>query len=229
MKMKIKNIVFAALVVAGMLVPTQSALADEGTSNGAEVPVAEQPKPLEGRVEVGVTLENLRDARLSISRVRKATANLYDEMNRQTFQMMLQPNVVGSTMITTPKPFQTGQLMPPRKKWVDASMAEIGPIIKLFKEDVDIAIESNRRTDVRENAFEELTPIREQAFELVKSSFVDYKNLENATVGPVYDASSVTNLTRQLDSRMKELDKTLKKASRILTKESKAMRKRKAA
>ncbi len=230
--MFIKKTVTAVLVltfIASIPGGSQVSYANDESAAVTETSTSAEPKPLEGRVEIGVTLNDLRDARLSISRARKATANLYDEMNRQAVEMSFTPNFVGTTIITTPTPRFTGQFLPPRKKWVDASMAEIGPIIKLFKEDVDLAIESNRRTDVSEKTGETLTPIREEAFELVKSSFEVYKNLESMTVGPAYDARSISSSITKLDDHMKQLDKTLKKGMSILTKEAKALKKRKSA
>ncbi len=217
----------AFVLIAGVSGSWLSASADESAVPTAETSADSTQKPLEGRVEIGVTLNDLRDARLSISRARKATANLYDEMNRQAVVMNMTPNFVGTTVINTPTPSFTGQLLPPRKKWVDASMAEIGPIIKLFKEDVDQAIESNRRTEVSEKTGATLTPIREEAFELVKTAFTDFQDLENKTAGPPYEMRAISALATKLDDHMKQLDKTLKKGMSILTKEAKAMRKRK--
>ncbi|HEY9869325.1 MAG TPA: hypothetical protein V6D08_09180 [Candidatus Obscuribacterales bacterium] len=176
-------------------------------------------------VKVEVTLNDLRDARLSISRVRKAAANLYDEVTRQQVTMSYNPNFVGTTVIMTPTASFSGRFLPPRKKWVDASMAEIGPIIKLFKEDVDAAIESNRRTEVSESARKELDPLRDEAFAAVNSSFDLYKQLESLTGGPSYDNNSIASVTKELDKQMEQLDRSLKKGIAVLQKEAKSSRK----
>ncbi len=181
---------------------------------------------LQGQVvQIDVTLNDLRDARLSISRVRKATANLYDEVTRQQMTMSFNPNLVGSTVIMTPTPSFTGAFLPPRKKWVDESVEEIGTVINLFKQDVDAAIESNRRTDVRDSARKALEPFREEAFALVKGSFDFYKQLEGMTAGPNYDNQGISSVTTKLDDQMKRLDKTLKNGIKILQKEAKAGKK----
>ena len=163
----------ALAVLAGLNMPAQ---AEEGATTSGDA----ASKPIQGRVEANVALNNWRDARLSISRVRKAAANLYDEMNRQEMIMMsASPTMVGNTVLTRRTPVFTGQLLPPRKKWVDASVAEISPIIKLFKEDVDDAIQSDRRTDVSDEATKQLDPLREQAFTLIKASFDDFQRSSN--------------------------------------------------
>ncbi len=177
-----------------------------------------------GVVQVEVTLNDLRDARLSISRARKATANLYDEVTRQQMTTTYNPNLVGTTVIMTPM-IMSGPLLPARKKWVDESMDDIGPIIKLFKEDVDQAIESNRRTDVSDKSKKTLDPLREEAFASVKESFDLYKELEKLTAGPAYDNAAIASLAKSLDGKFKGLDKTFKKAISILQKEAKASRK----
>lgn len=208
---------FVASIVALQIGSMQPVLAsDDDTASGAT-------KTLQGGVvEVGVTLSQLRDARLSISRVRKATANLFDEVSRQQMMMNYNPNVVGSMLIMAPRPSYTGPVLPPRQKWVDASMAEIRPIIKLFKEDVDIAIESNRRTDVREAARTKLDPLREEVFSLVKKSYEVFDQLEKLTAGPSYNNSAIASATRELDNSVKGLDRTLKRGVGILQKEARA-------
>lgn len=208
---------FLGLVAISIFFAAGSALADE-----------QRPaKPLQGGVvEVQVTLNDLRDARLSISRVRKATANLYDEVTRQQVTMSYNPNLVGTSVIMTPTASFSGPVLPARKKWVDASMAEIGPIIALFKEDVDHAIESDRHTNVSASARKSLDPLRNDAFSAVKKSNETYKALEKATKGPGYDNASIASMTKTLDNQMKQLDKSLKRAISILQKEEKSSRKR---
>lgn len=199
-----------------------------GTTDGAK----DSTSTLKGGVvAVEVTLNDLRDARLSTSRMRKAAANLYDEVTRQEMTMMMNPNVVGSMVIMTPRPTPTGQLMKPRKKWVDEAMDDIGPTIKLFKEDVDSAIETNRRTDVSGSAQTAINAIREEVFSLVKSSFETYKTLEGLTAiqGDNYDNQGIATAAKSLDNDMKKLDKTLKKGIDILQKEAKKAKTAKAA
>ncbi len=181
---------------------------------------------LQGQVvRIDATLNDLRDARLSISRLRKATANLYDEVTRQQMTMSYNPNLIGSTVIMSPVPTFSGAYLPARKKWVDETMEDIGPIINLFKQDVDAAIESNRRTDIRESARKALDPVREEAFALVKGSFDLYKELERLTTGPTYDNQAIASTTTKLDQQIKRLDKTMKRGISILQKEAKAGKK----
>jgi hypothetical protein len=181
-----------------------------------------------GVVEVSVTLNDLRDARLSISRVRKAAANLYDEVTRQQVTMNYNPNIVGTVVISVPTPSFTGQLLPARKKWVKESMGEIGPIINLFKEDVDAAIESDRHTNVSESTRKQLDPLREDAFSLVKSAFGTYKELEGLTAGSSFDNNAIATAAKSLDQDMKQLDKSFKKGISILQKEEKSSKKSRA-
>jgi hypothetical protein len=176
-------------------------------------------------VEVSVTLNNLRDARLSISRVRKAAANLYDEVTRQQLTMNYNPNLVGTTVIMTPSPSFSGGFLPARKKWIVASMSEIGPIINLFKEDVDAAIESNRQTNVSTKTREALDELRTNAFESVNKSFGLYKELEGLTAGASYDNAAIATEVKSLDNQMKKLDQSLKKGTSLLQKEAKAAKK----
>ena len=201
-------------------------------SFAADEPAATAP-PVEtlkgGVVEIQVTLNDLRDARLAISRLRKSTANLYDEVTRQEVTMVTTPNMVGSMVIMTPSPRFTGQFLPARKKWVEESMGEIGPIIKLFKEDVDIAVESNRHTDVSDAAHKKIDPLRDDAFTAINNSFEIYKQLESLTAGGAYDNNAIAGATKKLDGQMKQLDRSIKNGIQLLQKEAKAAKKSKVA
>ncbi|HNB21762.1 MAG TPA: hypothetical protein PKZ32_05085 [Candidatus Melainabacteria bacterium] len=182
--------------------------------------------PLQGQVvQIDVTLNDLRDARLAISRLRKAAANLYDEVTRQQVTMGFNPNVIGTTVIMMPRPSFTGAYLPARPKWVKESMDDIGPILELFKEDVDAAIESNRRTQVSEDARQSLDPLRDDVFARVKTSFATYQQLQQLTAGNTYDNNAIAAASKSLDNQMKELDRQLKRGISILQKEAKAVKK----
>ncbi len=191
---------------------------DEATGAGTDAPASPQ---LKGSVlQVDVQLNNLTDARLDISRARKAIANLYDEVNRQQVTMNYSPNMVGSMVIMTPTP-TFGATLPARKQWVDESMADIVPIIKLFKEEVDLAIENNRQVDVSAATHKRLEPLRDEIFKSVKSSFDTLAQLEGLTSARSYNNQAISSAANTLDKQMKTLDKSLKKAISLLQKEAK--------
>lgn len=208
---------FSTLVLA-----FSPAYSDEtGTGNG-DAPSSVQ---LKGQVvQVDVQLTNLNDARLDISRARKAIANLYDEVTRQQVTMNYTPNVVGTMVIMTPTPSFTGQTLPARSQWVDASMAEIVPIIKLFKEEVDTAIENNRIVAVSDSTHQKLEPLRDEAFKSVKSSFDTLTKLESLTKARPYDNAAIATTSKTLDGQMKGLDNNLKKAISLLRREARTKR-----
>jgi hypothetical protein len=215
-------IIVCATMIATYFVCGQTGTVAEETNSAT--PPATTSTPLKGQVEVSVTLNDLRDARLSISRARKAVANLYDEVTRQQVTMNYNPNLVGTTVIMTPSPSFSGQYLPARKKWVDASMSETSPIINLLKEDVDTAIENDRRTAATDQARKSLDPLRDEAFGLVKDSFERFKGLEQMTAGSTYNNTQIAAASDGLNENLKRLDKTLKKAINILQKDSKRSR-----
>jgi len=219
-----KHAFCAAFLLCSLITAFQPAIGAETTGTTPGEP-ATGTKLKGGVVKVEVTLNDLRDARLSISRLRKATADLYDEVTRQQVTMSYNPNLVGSAVIMTPAASFSGAFLPARPRWVKESMAEIGPIINLFKEDVDAAIESDRRTDVSEATRKRLDPIRDQAFQSVKKSFDLYKQLEGLTAGTSYDNKAIASATKSLDGQVKKLDQSLKRGISILQKEVKAAKK----
>lgn len=211
----------AVISLAFVIGTSLPAIAEDGLESATGNSTS--PATLKGHVvNIDERLNQLRDARLSISRVRKATANLYDEVTRQQVSMSFNPNVVGTTVIMTPSPTFDGQLLPPRKKWVVASMSEIGPIINLFKEDVDAAIQNDSRTSVGAVARKALDPLREKAFASVKTSFDLYQQLVGLTAGATYDNGAIASVTKSLDVQIKQLDKDFKAAISILQKEARA-------
>jgi len=213
---------FCALLIASPIAYS----ADEAAATGDE-PSNVQLKG--GVIKVDVQLNNLTDARLDISRVRKAIANLYDEVTRQQVTMTYSPNMVGTMVIMTPTPTFSGQFLQARSKCADASMSEIVPIIKLFKEEVDVAIEDNRRVDASAATIKQIEPLRDQAFKSVHSSFETLTQLEKLTSTSAYNNQAIATASKSLDKNMKDLDKNLKRAISILQKEAKSTKSTKSA
>lgn len=218
--MMIGRLLPAGLVLALLIASSPAFSADEATESKSDAP---SPVQLKGSViQVDVQLNNLSDARLDISRARKAIANLYDEVTRQQMTMNYTPNMVGSMVIMTPTPTFSGQYLPARKEWVDESMADIVPIIKLFKQEVDTTIENNRIVDASETTRKQLAPLRDQAFASVKQSSDTLVQLERLTSSRPYDNKMIAQVSQFLDKQMKDLDKSLKRAVSILQKEARS-------
>ncbi len=216
--MLIRRLVYIGLL--GSLLASSPVYSQNETGASSDAPSSMQ---LKGQViKVDVQLNNLTDARLDISRARKAIANLYDEVTRQQVTMNYSPNMVGSMMIMTPRPSFSGTFLPARKEWVDESMADIVPIINLFKVEVDTAIENNRQVDVSDATRKKLEPLRAEVFKLVKSSSDTLTQLEGLTNARSYDNQAIASASNSLDKQMKDLDKNLKKAISLLQKEAKS-------
>lgn len=211
----------AVIILLSTLVFTANSKAVDSTDTAQRPPTHLQG----GVVKVQTSIDDLRDARLSISRVRKSVANLYDEVTREQMSMTYNPNLIGTTVITVPMPVRTGITLPARPKWVRASMNEMRPTLTLFKEDVDIAIESDRHVDASERTKEALAPLRSEAFGAVEKSFKIFQQLESLTQGPSFDNESIATNAKSLDKELKELDRSLKKGISILQKEAKASKK----
>lgn len=210
----------ASLVVA--LLVLASLQADCSPEENSPRAGSSTPAPIQGGVvKVQTGLADLRDARLAVSRVRKALANLYDEMTRQEIINTYNVNVIGTTVINVPRPV-VGPTIPARPKWVHASLDEIRPLMNLFKEDTTIAIETDRKVDASDSAKKALDPLRAQAIASVQSAYEVFQSIESLTAGESYDQPAVVSASKSLDKKMKELDKCLKKAIAILQKEAKS-------
>lgn len=214
----LRHLLISSVVAVILLCSFQPNSSGQDKSSSASESV---PAPLQGGiVKVQTGLDDLRDARLSVSRVRKALANLYDEMTRQQLVNSYSVNVVGTSVINVPRPI-VGPTLPARPKWVHASMDEIRPLMNLFKEDTNIAIETDRQVDASESAKKSLEPIRTQAISDVQSAYEVFKSLEALTAGSNYDQPAVVSASKSLDKKMKDLDKSFKKGIAILQKEVK--------
>lgn len=214
-----------SIIVAGLLSLSQQAAlsARDGDTNrvtkATKNSTASQATKSKGTiVEIDETLNKLRDARLAISRVRKESANLYDEVTRH--HMRHNTTMIGTTVMSLASKNFSGKTLPARKRWVDASMAVLGPIISLFKEDVDVAVENNRQTKVSEPVKVAFTSLRTDAVKAVNSSFAIYKHLQSLTAGDNYDNAAIADDVKNLDAQMLALDSSLRNGVSILQKEA---------
>lgn len=178
-----------------------------------------------GAVSVQTAVRDLRDARLAIGRARKATANLFDEVSREDLSASSKDSLVGSSAMISLTPAFSGKYLPPREKWVSASMAEMAPIMNLLKEDVQLAVETNRHVEASDATTKALQPLRKDAFDSVNNSFQNFKELEQLTAGPSYDNHKIAFAARNLDTQLKVADRKLLSAIQILVREAQSSKK----
>ena len=111
----------------------------------SSVPAANQPDsakaPLQGSIQASLRQSNLalRDLAVSSHKLKRACSDLAAEMQRYgTTMQTIGPDAVGMMVIPSinvPVP-DTNNPLPPRKKWVDFYVAQIGQLLGLIQSDL---------------------------------------------------------------------------------------------
>jgi len=165
-----------------------------------------------------VTLENLKESGMAIEKVRRAASDLYEEVAQRQVTLTSTPNVVGFTVLNMPTGFQTGNYLPPRRKWVDAYMQEMVTIIKLMKEENDDVINGKTQLLVPESTRTPLKDLFDQWVGLVSDVYSKLSELEKATQQKLLDNASIANASLSIHKDMKQLEGVRKKVYKILQK-----------
>jgi hypothetical protein len=127
----------------------------------AEAGAAPAEKTLEGNVHASVisALNALKQAGRSATQLRHASGALYDEVSTPEVQIVDEPELIAGVVVSLPISFQTGQLLAPRKKWVDHDMEELTQVYDLIKADVSEIVIPAENKEQAQPIYNELTAI----------------------------------------------------------------------
>lgn len=135
-----KNILCSLSLVLG--VTCSGALADT-TSTTTTTTSQSSGKTLQGTAaSQGVALNaSLRDMRGTVQKLKRTALELIGEVERKDVVIVDEPDVIGGIVIpAAPDPsgmMQMGDLLPPRKKWIDYYMTQIASLINLLDADIN--------------------------------------------------------------------------------------------
>ncbi len=178
--------------------------ATPGSDAGAGSP---QGPVLKGGVRTLVlTLNEVREAGVAIDKVKRLSADLYEEMTRHDVQLEEEPEIIGTTVVYIPVNFDAGTYLPPRKKWVDLYMSQLGPLVTAMKSEItDVEIAVPEETKAR------LRLLFNDWVSVVTDVQTNLAALQNLTCGSAYDTQAIVQQAATVHADMEKLEETRKK------------------
>lgn len=174
---------------------------------------------LKASVQVYVmALEDLRETGMALSKVAGAASDLYEEVSRREVTLTTTPNVVGFTVMNLPSGYTTGNYLPPRKKWVDAYMADMIKVIKLFKEENDDVLNGKGHIIVPQSQKELIKGLYGQWVSVIGDTFNKVAELEKLTAQPMLNNQAIATNALTIHKDMKNLQTLIKKVYKIYQK-----------
>lgn len=177
---------------------------------------------LQGGVKMlALTMNELRDAKTSVDKVKRVSSDIYNEMTRIPVQMGQMVNAVGTTVINIPVPVGIGDALPARPKWVNFYMSELVPLVRLMKEEIDEVEDGTAKWVVRDDLKEALRPYYEDWKKVVKDVDSKVTSLQKLTKRPPYNQELAAKEAKAINKDAKKLQKTRNKIEKVFKKKSK--------
>jgi hypothetical protein len=164
-----------------------------------------KPAPLQGSVQASLKESNLalRDLGVSSHKLKKACSDLAAEMQRYgTTLQTIGPDAVGMMVIPSidiPVP-DTNNPLPPRKKWVDFYVAQIGQLVSLIQSDLqEIVIPQEAQSELGD-ALSQL----QQADWPINN---EYQDVVNLTKGDSYNQNQIVKEANDIQDQGAKMQK----------------------
>jgi hypothetical protein len=160
----------------------------------------------------------------TMKRLLRAAAELKGEANHQGInqndevdQFVLNPyaNFYAPGMNTTGK----GPLLPPRKKWVDYSMAELAKLLEVLHTEVsDLTSPQSALLSAHNNAITAQLDVLGDSYKLLGERYVD---LQSVTKDPPYSNEAITRGTEFIKDGVAGMNECRKRVLHLVQEESK--------
>lgn len=194
---------------------------DNKKNNSPKAPVAQESQPASGVLQGGVqqvevSLTRIRDVSQDVNHVKREVRELYDEATRKVVRIESSPNIIGTTVVSIPYRFETGEYMPPRRKQVENYVAEIGPTLKLLKENVEETESGVRELLVPESLKDDFREIFSDWSNYIKRANTHFDGLEEYVAKSKLTNQELGSKALQLGEDMKGMEVTLKAAFKLV-------------
>lgn len=194
--------------------------AEDSKSNSSKKASESEQAPagaLRGEVQqVEVSLTRIRDLSTDVSHVKREVRSLYDEATRKVVHINSTPNIIGTTVINIPYRFETGDYMVPRRKQVMNYIGEIGPTLKLLKENVEETESGCRELLVPESLKDDFREIFSDWSSYIKRANAHFDDLEDYVSKNKLSNQELGSKALQLGEDMKGMENTLKTAFKVV-------------
>ncbi|MBX9689752.1 MAG: hypothetical protein K2X27_23790 [Candidatus Obscuribacterales bacterium] len=194
-------------------------------TQASDAPAKGADGALQGGVkQVELSLTRMRDVSMDISKLKQDAKALYGEATRQIVHIQSSPNIIGGAVVNIPIRFETGQYLPPRKKWVERYVADIGPELKLLKEGVDEMESGCREILVAESLKDDLKEIFSDWSKGVKLANEHYDDLAAYVGKGRLTNSELGSKSLELRNYLTGLERTVKAGFKLMRKSQKKTR-----
>ena len=215
MQISKKNLAVIFTILVVQVLASSNTMAEEKKSLTLEATVKKQE----------VTLQTIRDVRLDLKRVKGAASDIFDEVTREPMDFSTAPNVVGGSVIINPITIRETSVLEPRTKWIENSIAKMGPIIELLRADVDSIGKDDASYAFSEQSQKTLDGLTQDWKSMVKEMFSQYQSLKAALTQKPYNNVAIASRSRSIFLKAKALEKTRRQAERLFKKEIKTRKK----
>jgi hypothetical protein len=150
-------------------------------------------------------------------KLKRTALDMMGELQRQDLVVVSEPDVIGPIIVpAVPNPsgmMPVGDYLPPRKKWLDFFMAEMGQLIPLMQSELaGTAIPADKK--------DEVAGPWGQMQSLVQDMQSHYKALQPLTQGPNFDRDAIGKEVLAIYNDVEELEKLRKQAFHIIKEKS---------
>ncbi len=224
--LSIRRALLVALLALTVGVGISRADDDDKKQNSSKTSAAKESQPAPGALQGGVqqveiSLTRIRDLSQDVNHVKREVRELYDEATRKVVRIESSPNIIGTTVISIPYRFETGEYMPPRRKQVENYVAEIGPTLKLLKENVDETENGVRELLVPESLKDDFREILSDWSNYIKRANTHFDSLQEYVAKSKLTNQELGSKALQLGEDMKGMEMTLKTAFKLVKQSNK--------
>ena len=201
---------------------TKSEVTKSEASKKSADAIPEQSNVIRGEItQVEVSLTRLRDLHSDIESLKGDVKSLYGESTRKVVHIQSSPNIIGTTVVNIPYRFETGEYMPPRKRQVTNYVAQMGPTLKLLKENVEETESGCRELLVPEGIKDDFQHVFSDWSKYIKQANASYDKLDEYVKTGRLSNEDLGSKALQLGEDVAGIDRTLKTAFKLVKRANK--------
>jgi hypothetical protein len=169
-----------------------------------------QPVALSGTVKAHAGLKEMWHGTKLLQR---ALLDLAEEVERTQWEIGTTPDAFGSIIVPAVAfPNQgLGELMPPRKKWVNYLTKQIGQLMDIVQADLDATV-------LPDNASKEVTDAMAEMKSLMADAQKHYKELQEVTKGPKLENLAIGKQVLAMSDDVTKIETAQHKLGHVLRK-----------
>ena len=205
-----------SLAACTIVLNSSYAFAGDGSSD------SKKTEPLKGNVQTqSIAAEaGVKELEETSKYLRRAAADMIGEVERQQYVTVGSPNVIGSIVIPAiPIPtgqISTGQLLPPRPKWVGFYMSEISQSVAALLQEFNSLLQELTTLSVPDERAQQIAQSMKELTALAGDIQTHYRNLQLVTQGDKLENLKIGKEALAIYDDSKPMEEMLKKVFHLL-------------